>query len=386
MKISDIVKINIENSLPYQSNASQMNEVGAIVYVGTDGGEDTTDSTWVDSESLGTGFTGETNISRAVTTFDSNGGVALVVKRIYFAGTETAAEQVDEITKAVYGGEGVLEIAHTALSSSIKNIQLVFDTAPSFTYNSLASELVDNEAPENTKILFVTSTVKPTGLTQSPNIFFHYISASASTNYFESIAAMAYLSQINYGLDQIKDYEYTQWAGNVNQVNILDSIDSTTIESGGKVNYFTTVAGLNVLIGGRLTNNVRLTSYYFELILGDRISDLLARITLQKLKFNQGTYSYLYNSITVELDRFANNGLLNTAYVSEEDKVVFRDGVRHVLVKNEERLALGYIVKTLPPTANDLSTKNYTGIYILYAIADQIRTLDVSGIVLGGIS
>lgn len=385
MKISDIVTINIESTLPYQSNASQMNEVGAIIYVGADSGSDTTDATWVSADNLGTGYTGETSINRAITTFEANGGISLVVKRIYFDG-ETAAQQVDELAKAVYGGEGILEVAHTALGTSVKNIQLVFDTTPSFTFNSLATELVDSEAPENTKILFVTSTVKPSGLTLSQNIFFHYISASASVNYFESIAAMAYLSKINYGLDQIKDYEYTQWAGDISKVNLIDSIDSTTIEAGGKVSYFTTVAGLNVLIGGRLTNNVRLISYYFELILADRISNLLARLTLQKLKFNQGTYSYLYNALTVELDRFANNGLLNTAFVSTEDKIVFRDSVRHILVQNGDRLALGYIVKTLPPTANDIATKNYTGIYILYAIADQIRTLDVSGIVLGGIS
>lgn len=384
MKISDIVKLNIESSLAYSSNVNEMNNTGAIVFIHTLGvGESgTTDGSWLASTSLGSSYVGETQVNRAISTFTLNGGISLVAKRLYFTSGVTATQIIDEVTKAVYGGTGVTTVAHTALSSEIKNIQLVWVTQPAIEFQSLASQFVKTDAPEDTKVLFITSTSAPTSLTLTPNVFYHFI-GSGATNYFESIAAMAYLSKINYETDQIKDYEYTIWGNGESNVNLLDSIGST-VQDGGRVNFFSKTAGLNVLIGGVMTNGDRLISYYFGLILSHRVSEILTRLTIGKLNFNQTTYAYIYNVITIELDKFARNGLLDTEFVVTESKIIFRDGIRYVLTNKGNILSYGYSVSTLPPTASDLSTRNYTGVYVLYAIANQIRTMEIQGIVLGG--
>ena len=388
MKISDIVKLKIDSSLAYSSNVSEMNNTGAILFIhkltGDEVGTTNTDSNWLTTTGLGSGYFGKIEMDRAISSYLTNGGIALVAKRIYFDALATDGEMIDEIEKAVYGGSGITETVHIGLPTDVKNIQLVWETQPSFGLGGLASAFIKTSAPETSKLLFVTSTSAPTGLSLTPNVFYHYIDG-AQINYFESIAAMAYLSKINYETDEIKDYEYTIWGNGDSNVTLLDSIDSETIEQGGKVNFFSKTAGLNVLIGGVMTNSERLISYYFGLILSDRISQILTRLTLEKLKFNQSTYAYIYNVITIELDKFASNGLLDTEYVATETKLIFRDNVRYKLLENGENLIYGYSVSTLPPTQQDLQERNYTGVYILYAIANQIRTLEIQAIVLGGL-
>lgn len=374
MKISDIVNVNITENLTYSSNVEMMNNTAAILFVHT-ADEETSDTSWISSGDLDSSYTGKDEVDKALTTYFANGGVGMVVWRIYFAETDgpSAQEKIDEITAAI-----------AELDSGIKNVQIVWETKDAdISYSTLAGILEDTTHPEDSKILFVTSNVGPTSLTTLPNIFWHY--TGSLTHYYESAAAMAYVSKINYEDNTIKDYEYTPWYGSSTEVNLVSSLPAGT-QDGGYVNYFSTVAGFNVLINGLMTNGTKFITYYFELVLSNRIMDVLTKLTLSKLNFEQTTYAYLYNVLTIELDIFAQNGLLNNEFVVQEDMTVYRDNVRYSLAEAGEVLTNGYIVKTLPPTADDLSSRNYTGIYILFAVANQIRTIDVSAIVLGGIS
>lgn len=395
MKISEIVKVSINGTVSSAPIVSQMNNTGAIIFAYVKDGDETApmtnDFTWKKPSDLGAAYLGDTAINRAVDTYQLNGGVELVVKRLYFEKGVSEVQLTDEIDKAVHGGTGVLESPHTALDTSIKNIQLVWNIdgsspQPSLPISAIAEKLLVSGNPQETKILFVTSISDPVGLIKKPNIFYHYIgSVTNQQNYFESIAAMAYLSKINYEVDQIQDYEYTIWGNGDIGVNLINNIDRRVVEAGGKVNFFSKTAGLNVLIGGVMTNEARLLSYYFGIILADRISTILAGLTLSKLKFQQSTYGYIYNLLTIELDKFANNGLLDTEFVNREARTVFRDDVQYTLVEADQVLDYGYVVNTLPATQSDLDSRKYTGVYIVYAIANQIRTMEIEGIVLGGI-
>ena len=378
MKISDIVNVNINGTLAYSANSAEMNSTAAILYVSDESG--TTDTEWLDYADLGTGYNGETQIERAGATYFANGGVSLLVKRVYQNGVGvTPADWTDAIFA------NIVNNYHTALPVGVKNIQLIWPEAESTpNIRAIAQNSVFASNPDQDKILFVTSNAAPTSLLDIPNVFWHYATASTFVNYYESAAAMAYLSKINYSDDTIRDYEYTVWAGGASLVNKIEDLDSGTVEASGKVNYFTTLANRTVLIGGVMTNGTRLVTHYFEQILTERITNLLGLLTIQKLNFDQSTYSYLYNVLTIELDKFANNGLLNQSFVVPEQRVIFRDDVRYVLAQAGQIMEFGYIVKVLPPTANDLSTRNYTGIYILLAFANQIKTIEVTGLVLGG--
>ena len=373
MKISDIVKVNINSKLAYSANSAEMNSTAAVLYVSQESG--TTDTAWVDYTELGTGYNGEALIERIGATYFANGGVSLIVKRIYLNGTD---DVLGDWTNAIYGAEN-----NEALPLNVKNIQLAWNETPAIGIRAIAQATVSTSNPDQSKTLFVTANSAPTSLLDISNVFWHYATSTSFTNYYESAAAMAYLSKINYSDDVIRDYEYTVWAGGANLVNRVADLDIS--ESGGRVNYFVTLANRTVLINGVMTNGVRLVTHYFEEILTERITNLLGLLTIQKLNFDQSTYSYLYNVLTIELDKFANNGLLNTAFVVPEDRVIFRDNVRYVLAQAGEIMEFGYVVRVLPPTANDITTRNYTGIYILLAFANQIRTIDVTGLVLGGI-
>lgn len=373
MKISDIVNVNINGNFVYSANSAEMNSTTAVLYVSQESG--TTDTAWVDYTELGTGYNGEALIERIGATYFANGGISLIVKRIYLNGTD---DVLGDWTNAIYGAEN-----NEALPVNVKNIQLAWNETPAIGIRAIAQATVSTSNPDQSKTLFVTANSAPADLADISNVFWHYASATSFTNYYESAAAMAYLSKINYSDDIIRDYEYTVWAGGANLVNRVADLDIS--EDGGRVNYFVTLANRTVLINGVMTNGVRLVTHYFEEILTERITNLLGLLTIQKLNFDQSTYSYLYNVLTIELDKFANNGLLNTEFVVPEDRVIFRDDVRYVLAQAGEIMEFGYIVRVLPPTANDILTRNYTGIYILLAFANQIRTIDVTGLVLGGI-
>lgn len=374
MKISDIVKVNINGNLAYSANSAEMNSTAAVLYISSESG--TTDPNWVDYTELGNEYNGEALIERIGATYFANGGVSLLVKRLYF---ENTPDNITSITEAIYGGEN-----NEALPTDVKNIQLAFNVSPATSIRSIALATISTSNPDQSKLLFVTSNDAPVNLTDIDNVFYHFSTSTSFTNYYESAAAMAYLSKINYQDDTIKDYEYTVWAGGANLVNRIEDLGAS-VEDGGRVNYFTRLANRTVLINGVMTNGVRLITYYFEQILTTRITNLLGLLTIQKLKFEQSTFSFISNLLSIELDKFADNGLLNNEFVVQEQRVIFRDDVRYVLAEKGKSMDFGYILETLPPTANDILTRNYTGIYILLAFANQIRTIEVTGIVIGGV-
>jgi len=377
MKISDIVKVNINSELSYSANSSEMNSTAAILYI-SDEEDGVTDLSWIDVD-LATGeYPGSTVINRIKNTYTSNGGISLLLKRVYFI--DPAVDTLEALKTAVYGGVGI-----GGLPVSVKNIQIAFSSGftPSTTVRALAQGLVSLTNPDETKLLFVTSNAAPQSLIGDvENVFYHYY--TGSVNYYESAAAMAYLSKINYSTDTIKDYEYTAWVGNPSEVNKISELPSG-IEDSGRVNYFTTLANRTILINGVMTNGVRLITYYFQQILTERVANLLGLLTIQKLNFDQSTYSFISNTLSIELDKFANNGLLNNEFIVPEQKFIFRDGIKYILAEKGQTMEFGYVLQTLPPTAVDISTRNYTGIYILLAFANQIRTIDITGIVIGGI-
>lgn len=384
MKISDIVKVNISNITSSEPNSEQMNSVAAVLFIHKLNGVDevgVTDTEWIpfaDLDPSNEGYIGDDVIGRIESTFRINGGISLVCKRIYLDAAVTENDALAEIIEAMNGGD-----THTGLIASIKNVQLAWDSSYTPTVASIADGVYDADAPENTKLLFVTSNALPASLSAKYNVFYHYATGNPFINYYESAAAMAYLSKINYFTDTIRDYEYTEWLGGASSFN---PVDNKPDETQGKVNIFTELAGRNVIVGGVLTNGVRLITYYFELILSDRITSVLTQLTLAKLNFDQSTYSRLYNAITIELDVFAENGLLDKEFVSTEEKFIFRDSIRYTLVDDEEILSSGYVVNVLPPTQQDLSDRNFTGIFIHFAISNQIRTIEVAGLALGGVS
>lgn len=394
MKSSDIVTVNIAHEAPILATGSQMNPTAAVIYIHKMINDDTmpsSDVTWLSIADIKAleknGYLGDDTVGRVISSYQSNGGYNLLIKRLYFPkSTSDADDYTNGVKNAVQGLSG-----HTGLPEDVINIQLAWNEESSGANPSVSAiaKLFESGGDtflpyEDAKIIFVSANSLPANMIINKNIFYHYnpVASGVYVNQFESAAAMAYLSKINYRNDIIKDYEYTNWLGNINNVNIVDEKPSMT---NGHVNFFTNLIGRTVLIGGVMTNGTRLLTHYFTIVIGQRVTSNLIALTLDKINFVDTTYSTIYNVITIELDIFAKNGLLDQTFIAKEDKFEFRDDERYVLLEKDEQLLYGYKVNVLPPTQHDLANRLYTGTYIHLAINNQIRTLGITGLVLGGV-
>ena len=383
MKSSDFVKINMFNDPVNLGMNANLNNTCAIIYVHKSSTEDpasTTDTIW--QETLSNDYQGKTLIDIATNTFITNGGIKLVYKRFYFGSEETDADIVTAILQGIRGEEG-----QEKLNKAIINIQVI-EEGLNLLIAPLAQGLLSNDNIEDRKILFVTSNSIPTGLSSIDNVFYQYYDTKAVTggvliNNYESASAMAYLSRIDYYNELIKDYEFTDWLGSLNNLNIVNELP--TIADGTAVNVYANMIGRYFIVGGLLTSNIRLITYYFEIIITQKLTDSLMLLLLSKISFNNNTYAAIYNRITILLDMFTANGLLDSSFVSPLERFIYRDNVKNVLLEKDEILINGYKANILPATQEELRTREYKGIYIYIAIDNQIRKIEVNGLAIGGV-
>lgn len=390
MKTSDIVKVNITNIMPSQPRGSQINPTAAVLFIhmlpsGTTEFDSTTDTdlkwkTYDEIKSEGIEYVGKEDIDRITSVYTENGGLNLVYKRLYVLSSALEGDIAGLLRDAIKGND-----TQEALATDVINIQLAFDNANiNISIAGLANSIRATENPEESKLLFVTSRTLPVGLSNVENVFWQYENhiGDEYSNSYLSAAAMAYLSKINPQTDEIKDYEYTKFIGRIDEDKLVLKRPTPT---SGQINFFTKLVGETVLIGGTMTNGVRLITQYFEVIITQKITNRLALLVLNKMNFNDSSYATIFNELTLELDIFTQNGLLDPTFIVKQTKIEFRDDERFTLVSAGEHLLNGYKVSVLPPTDRDLETRIYTGIYIQLAIGQQIRTLDISGVILGGV-
>lgn len=377
MKTSNIVKVNINNIPPAYGININNNAIAAVIIVSNipSIASDTTWKTFAEIEN-----TSQPEVLATAKTindtFTQNGGGMLLFKRLHAI---TSGNLASSITTAAETLEpGVINIQLAVAANRTGTASIALNNSDIVT---IADDLFDASSQEDNKIIFVTSDLLPSaGLNGVSNVFYQYV-GNANHSY-ESVAALAYYTNIDYRSSVIKDYEYTNWNGPLNANSLVDELpDETT----GKVNIFTNLANRVVLVGGYLTNGVRLHVLYFEIVMSQKIATVLVEILLNKIEFNAAGYAAMYNAVTAQLDVFASNNVLDLGFISPDIYTTERNNVRFELLKIGEPLIDGYKVITMPASKADLTNRTYTGLIIYVAMNNQIRKIEVNGLVIGGV-
>ena len=388
MKISEIVKVILTSDSTNPPVSSELNLTAGVIVVID--GPGVTDLTWKTAAELlpaGVSFTNKSAFESLVNTYANNGGMNLVVKRIFDEDLSEASVAA-EIIAAVNGNA-----SHAAVETEVINIMLIDESnLVSGSLQTIANGIKNTAHPEEEKILMVNRASVPSGISVD-NVFVNYYQTKAdggvpAQNNYEAALAAAYVSRINYGSDIIKGFEYTPFQGynpTLENLNIANSLPNPENYGGTYANIITYLVGRYLAIGGVMANGSNFLSKYFSIVLTQKVTKTLTQLVVNKLKFQNTTYSAIANTLTEMLDVFTRNDLLDTEYVAVDNHIVTIDNVAYTTINAGDTFTEGYRVFTLPPSESDLANKVYSGVYVYLAIGNQIRTINVSGLVLGGV-
>lgn len=388
MKISEIVKVVLTSDSTNPPTSSELNLTAGVIIVID--GPGVTDLTWKTAAELlpaGVSFTNKAAFESLVNTYANNGGINLVVKRIFDEDLSEASVAA-EVVAAINGNA-----EHTAVETEVINIMLIDESnLVSGSLQTIANGIKNAAHPEEEKILMVNRSTVPSGIVLD-NVFINYYQTKAdggvpAQNNYEVALAAAYVSRINYASDIVKGFEYTPFQGynpTLENLNIANALPNPESYSGTHANIITYLVGRYLAIGGVMTDGSNFLTKYFSIVLTQKVTKTLTQLVVNKLKFQNTTYSAIANTITEMLDVFTKNDLLDTEYVATNDHIVTIDNVAYPTVSAGDIFTEGYRVFTLPPSESDLANKVYSGVYVYVAIGNQIRTINVSGLVLGGV-
>jgi len=389
MKISEIVKVNLTSDSTNPPTSTELNLAAGVIVVID--GPGVTDLEWKTAAELlapGVTFTNKSTLERLVTAYSNNGGVNIVVKRI-FDENLTESSVAAEVVASINGNT-----SHSSVAMEVINIMLVDESGlVSGSLITIAQGIKNTAHPEEEKLLLINRNTIPSGLAVVDNIFLNYYQTKAeggspAQNNYEVALAAAYVSQINYANDIIKGFEYTPFQGysaTLENLNIAKALPNPEANGGTHANIMTYLVGRYMAIGGVMTNGSNFLTKYFSIVLTQKVTKTLTQLVVNKLKFQNTTYSAIANTLTEMLDVFARNTLLDTEYVAINNHLVTIDNVVYSTVAEGDIFTEGYRVFTLPPSEADLANKVYSGVYVYIAIGNQIRTINVSGLVLGGV-
>lgn len=420
MRTSDFVKVNIGNEKSEIKPIASLNNTSAVLilnllsydeYVSLRNNNGTIeDPIWETPQALIERFKLETDwqpynpfdndtqevlgsiLEDVANSYFTGGGLSLVTKVLTFISNEQ--EWIDEGFTPISIGSRTVIVADNiigrndvvGLPNDVINIQLAWNDSKVIELGTLANAL-DEEPFAERKILYITTNDKSDFIARD-NVFIQYYENNAETgkaateNNYESAAAMAYFSKLNYWEDDIKDYEFTDWAGSdLSKLNIANNIPAHEVE----VNIFTHLINRYFVTKGLLSSGMKLLTYYFEIIIAQKITTLLMMTLLRKVEMNPETYNGIYNDINTLLTAFANNNLFDRTYVNDKLRLIERENKSIKALEVDEKLITGFKVLVLPATRANKSSRIYDGVYIYFAINNQIREININGFGMGGI-
>ncbi len=397
MKITDIVKVNIINEPPATSRSFTNREATACVIFHKENAN-IDDKEWVTYETATKDVTGSENIIKEIKTWATSfvnhgGGIAQAVfKRIY------VGDELPEINSLVSDFKNIVlgSAEQEALPTNIIQVQLLWQRGGGvdlawhdfFTNETLVKALAEqvkgDEDGIDRKILYITCETEPTSATTATNLVWVKSAedGTSSPAVYESALIMAYLSSILFNdTEEINDVEYTPWVGEVKGVKGYDR----------SANYNAVVElTLNarerrpLLMGGITTGGTRILTEYFMIVIEQLVTEALARLVLNKIRFSQELYAIIYAEVAAVMDLFTRNRLLDLGFKSPISRVLTRGGINYQVIEIGESLHYGYKLLTLPVTDDDYAQRVYTGAYLYVAIEQQIRSIELKGLVIGG--
>lgn len=420
MRTSDFVKVNIGNERPEIKPIASLNNTSAVLILNLLSYEDYTnlrrnngteeDPIWESPEAMIERLKLETEwqpykpldnntqevlgevLEDVANSYFTGGGLSLTTKVLTFLSDEKDWKEND-FNPISIGNRSIIVADNIigrngkkGLPTEVINIQLAWNDSKVIELGTLANALDDEPLAER-KILYITTNDKNDFIAKD-NVFIQYYENNAETgkladyNNYESAAAMAYFSKLNYWEDMIKDYEFTNWAGSdLSKLNIADYIP----EHDAEVNIYTNLINRYFVTKGLLSSGIKLLTYYFEIVIAQKITSLLMITLLRKVEMNPETYNGLYNDINTLLTSFANNNLFDKTFVNDKLRLIERGNKTIKAVEEGEKLISGFKILVLPATRENKNSRIYDGVYIYFAINNQIREININGYGIGGI-
>lgn len=202
--------------------------------------------------------------------------------------------------------------------------------------------------------------------------------SSDKTGYEMSIAA--YLSLININENNsIQDYDFTS-EFNLEAEPTNDSILGDVMNKNNNIDMV--LAGNTRNIGGNCTNGKDLVGWFSLILMQQTLSERLVDLLSTKIKGIRGL-SAIYNTLSNELDKYVDNGLLTTDKIWDKDtQTISKNNKTYTLIEKGTPLSLGYYITILPfSSLTDDEKENHSAPYIYIALATYygIRKIDIEG-------
>lgn len=391
MKLNNLVKVNIDISPTDANLAYTQHERVAVIFV-YDASLPTaintlTTATWYNLADIGDAAK-EFYLAQFVNLFATYGGQASAIQIAFVS---------SDITEAT------LKTLCSKLPLAIINIQVLYEHTKQATNSLLSASTPVTEAA----VLAIAKTIanvtnvdiQAGRYTADRKLVYLAISENAAITDYASVLnlvllkhsgvvrpyltamMLGYYAAITNNTSVISDIVYTKWLGNESAFTIDEYTESVT-----GYNFFTNLANSIILYGGVTASKLRLHVAYFEIAIAQDIVSVLLEYTLAKHALDSTIYSGLYNVLTLTLDKYVDNGILEQNFVNTNyARTVNRLGINYDVLVLNEVFTYGYKVITLPILSTERTSGTYEGLIVYLAIGKQLLGITMNGLIVGGI-
>ena len=129
-------------------------------------------------------------------------------------------------------------------------------------------------------------------------------------------------------------------------------------------------------IGGNDSTGEDITNLFMRIVLQQVLSNTLLNLLASKIKINQSGVISVKNACSAALQRFVNNGYIDTEKLwTEPDLYVDNEFV----VAQDTPITGGYLVHVGKITKQNIADRQIPNVYILYGDSVGVRKIVVSG-------
>lgn len=242
---------------------------------------------------------------------------------------------------------------------------------------------------------YVLLTSQPAGWptsSSSPSYICYEVASTNLQNYAMKVGekgiemlAAAYLSQANPSdANTINDYAFT--------IESLSDLSSSSLVKDNAIG--TNLINKNFNFDTYLVNEIRnypgnlikgqdLMNYYVRILVVQDLTEAIMNLLASKIKFNQAGLNRLNNTISQVMNRYVDNGYLNTDYIWTKDNLYYTyNGTDYLVCGRNTPLVKGYKSVILPLTALTDEQKEahvLPPVYMLLATSKGIRMVVIRG-------
>jgi len=190
------------------------------------------------------------------------------------------------------------------------------------------------------------------------------------------------ISDYNFTIENVKPFLDIAPIGDTDPIIVTDNDTGVDLIE-NNFNFDTNLVNAVRNIGGNTTSGADLMNYYIKILLTQSVTEKVLNVLVSKIKLNQSGINRVQNSIQVEMNKYIDNGYLNTEFIwTEEDLYYTFNGISYRICSRNEPLVKGYKCVILPISSLTLEQKEahtFPPVYLLLADQTGIRSILIKG-------